>query len=561
MADIQLLTGICVLITGFIALPCGIDAFHWRILVYLAWFSSITHLSGLVATSHIYERVWEKHIRIFLSLLFLVMLMVATVPVGFFDWGDPLIRWRDDIPTVYPGSPAVCSFNFELSNALNERVWEEICSQSECWSNKTAWWWPPEAKDERPSYHIRYSIGETATFQGMVISLIFLALGFIFRILKLVPSLSGALTRRVREPIATFCERFITKLATYAARPHESKWASLRQDFWTHLVVRPVIACFLVFQIHIDLFTSIIAELSWLFGLLLWGTIRVMGARMSSQQESVVQDANEWSFGQTLPVLLLLGPIVMVVRSFATHISQGVQRRDTLAWPLPPTRISSITLAHYNLESHSSVWACEGDRISTAQTSGWRIRARTQTTQLGSPEVDRSIFHLAKFDYYSDSSWMGSCVTMAYASFWLLAGTFLETIIDNNTERAVHMPERPVANFWFQDNKPLAYLLVYHPIMCHLNILVGVYSDDITLKPGWNWARNTILRFIHLSVLGVYISLTLYWPMYTNTPRIYQIFAGAETRTHPVGAILTAAMYLLYGIVVGVLAFKNNRKA
>ncbi|RMJ08776.1 hypothetical protein CDV36_011620 [Fusarium kuroshium] len=260
MADIQLLTGICVLITGFIALPCGIDAFHWRILVYLAWFSSIIHLSGLVATSHIHERVWERHIRISLSLLFLVMLMVATIPVGFFDWGDPLIRWRDDTPTVYPGSPAICSFNFELAFSLNEKVWKEVCSRSECWSNKTAWWWPPEDKDERPPYHIRYSIGETATFQGMVISLIFLALGFTFRILKLVPSLSRALTRRVREPIATFSGRFITKLASYAARPGESKWASRRQYFWTYLVVRPVLAWCLVFRIHIDLFTSIIAE-------------------------------------------------------------------------------------------------------------------------------------------------------------------------------------------------------------------------------------------------------------------------------------------------------------
>ncbi|KAJ3463628.1 hypothetical protein MRS44_008414 [Fusarium solani] len=254
MADIQLLTGICVLIIGFIALPCGIDAFHWRILVYLAWFSSITHLSGLVATSHVHERVWERHIRIFLSLLFLVMLMAATLPVGFFDWGDPLIRWRDDTPTVYPGSPAICSFDFELAFGLNERIWKEICSQSECRANETAWWWPPEDKDQRPPYHICYSIGEITTFKGMVISLIFLALVFIFRLLKLVPSLSGALTRRVREPIAAFSRRFITKLARCAARPDESKWASLRQDFWTYLVVRPVPAWFLVFRIHIDLF-------------------------------------------------------------------------------------------------------------------------------------------------------------------------------------------------------------------------------------------------------------------------------------------------------------------
>lgn len=262
MADIQLLTGICVLITGFIALPCGLDAFHWRILVYLAWFSSATHLSGLLATSHMHERLWERRIRVFLSLLFLLMLMVATVPVGFFDWGDPLIRWRDDTPTVYPGSPAICSFDFGLTLSLNEQVWKDICSRSECWFNQTAWWWPPEDKGQRPPYHLYYTIGETATFQGMVISLIFLTLGFTFRILKLVPSLSKALTQRVREPVSTLSERFIIRLARCGGRLKGSKRASLRQDFWEHLVTRPVLAWLLVFRIHVDLFSSVIAEVS-----------------------------------------------------------------------------------------------------------------------------------------------------------------------------------------------------------------------------------------------------------------------------------------------------------
>lgn len=283
-----------------------------------------------------------------------------------------------------------------------------------------------------------------------------------------------------------------------------------------------------------------------------------MGARMSSKQEIVVQEANEWSFGQTLPVLLLLGPVVMVLRSFAGHLSRGMQQRNTLSWPLPLTRTSSTILARHSLESHSGAWACEGGRISTTQTSESSVRF--PAIQEAFREGDRSIYHLTKVDYYFDSFWMGNCVTMAYASFWLLAGTFLETIIDNNTERAVHLPERPVANFWFQDNKPLAYLLVYHPIMCHLNILMGMYSDDITFKPHWNWVRSAILRLVHLSSLGVYVSLTLYWPMYTYTPDIYKVFAGAKSRTHPVGAILTVAMYLLYAIAVGVLALKHHLK-
>lgn len=226
---------------------------------------------------------------------------------------------------------------------------------------------------------------------------------------------------------------------------------------------------------------------------------------------------------------------------------------------MAPTRASSFTLTPDSLQCESSVWAYEWERPYTAQTSEPSIRVRSQATLVPYPERDQN-YHLFRIDYYLGSFWMGSCVTVAYLSLWLLAGTFLETVIDNNTERAVHLPERPVANFWFQESKPLTYLLLYHPTICHLNILMGMYSDDITPKPRWSWARSTILRFVHLSVLGAYVSLTLYWPMYTNTPHIYQVFAGAKSRTHPVGAILTVAVYLLYAISAGVLALKNNGK-
>lgn len=46
-SDTQVLTGIAILLCGYIQLPFGISAYHWQMVVALAWFSSLTHLLTL----------------------------------------------------------------------------------------------------------------------------------------------------------------------------------------------------------------------------------------------------------------------------------------------------------------------------------------------------------------------------------------------------------------------------------------------------------------------------------------------------------------------------------
>ena len=46
-SDIQILTGLAILITGYIQLGSGIISWNWEVVVSLAWFSSLTHLATL----------------------------------------------------------------------------------------------------------------------------------------------------------------------------------------------------------------------------------------------------------------------------------------------------------------------------------------------------------------------------------------------------------------------------------------------------------------------------------------------------------------------------------
>ncbi|KAK3897027.1 hypothetical protein C8A05DRAFT_20128, partial [Staphylotrichum tortipilum] len=48
MYGVQLFTGIGILLAGYIGMSCT-SAYHWQLLVYLAWFSNLTHIACLTA--------------------------------------------------------------------------------------------------------------------------------------------------------------------------------------------------------------------------------------------------------------------------------------------------------------------------------------------------------------------------------------------------------------------------------------------------------------------------------------------------------------------------------
>ena len=86
-SDQQLVTGIALLVGGFSQLRDGLDAYHWQILVYLVWFSSLTHLTTLTVLRQYFRdnstiRLW----RAVFMLIIVVMLDIALVPTGNSFW-------------------------------------------------------------------------------------------------------------------------------------------------------------------------------------------------------------------------------------------------------------------------------------------------------------------------------------------------------------------------------------------------------------------------------------------------------------------------------------------
>ena len=107
-SDRQLVTGIALLLSGFSQLRNGLDAYHWQILVYLVWFSSLTHLTTLTVLRQYFRnnpaiRSW----RAVFMLIRVIMLGVALVPTGNSVWLSAFLyesRW------ILAGIPVLCYY-------------------------------------------------------------------------------------------------------------------------------------------------------------------------------------------------------------------------------------------------------------------------------------------------------------------------------------------------------------------------------------------------------------------------------------------------------------------
>ena len=83
-SDLQMVTGIAVLASGYSQLPCGLASYHWQITVDLAWFSSTTHLTTLTCLRrHLQERPAVRVGRIICMGMMAVMLGVALGSTGY----------------------------------------------------------------------------------------------------------------------------------------------------------------------------------------------------------------------------------------------------------------------------------------------------------------------------------------------------------------------------------------------------------------------------------------------------------------------------------------------
>lgn len=319
VSDLQLLSGLSLLISGFTQLPCGLSAYHWQKLVYLVWFASITHLACLTFlcryfAKHKFKRLW----RLIAMSILIILLIVAMLPTGQFHFHRP--DYRNQRPQ--PSDPAICYY--------------------------TQGPWKTEGDHE----------GMETARQYMILSASLLAGGMLIRIIRLHET-----PTRYLGVVRAFCSRKCrTALRTRFEKSRGNTLRSkLKRAFWYNLLL----SGFLVVRTLMDFWSSMAFEVWWLVVSFVWGIIRLWWV---SQLPPGWEDAGsqEWTFGQVLPLLLLLSPIIAGLESWnptdknkfsSTPELETMEDRVATELPLAENDIHlKIDVHHPDFDFYFSSW-------------------------------------------------------------------------------------------------------------------------------------------------------------------------------------------------------------
>lgn len=222
LSDLQILTGLSILISGYAQLHCGLSVYHWQILVYLTWFSSLTHLSCLTfLRNHLYNHPGERLWRLIGMGALVVMLIVALLPTGNYSSSSD------------PAGYAICTFR---QLGMNYQ-------------------------------HADYSFSEDPelAYGSMIVSVLLMGLGFVSRVVRLHRSLAIGLVVASRRYLSEYGRRFLR--LQYEKAKYPSDPSVLSQDQSSRKIIlrnlffyRPLLSTYLAFRAVLDLWSSMIVE-------------------------------------------------------------------------------------------------------------------------------------------------------------------------------------------------------------------------------------------------------------------------------------------------------------
>ena len=299
LGDLNIVTGIGILIAGYSQLKCGISAYHWQIMVFIAWFASFSFVSAMTFLQG-YFRVNNtmRLIRIFFMVVFVGLLITALLPTGSKMW---LNGYPDDTEGFYPSMNAQCFF---------------------------------------VALRIPARFHKGANFWTMIFSVILICVSHFHCGIRLFDPTAGSSRKYLRTIPGTKIKQVLYSMERKAGSSY-----SLHALVW-RAVYLFVYAIFTFVRAAYDISESMLVEIVWLAFAMAWGTIKVWLTRSSATinfdgrdyTSNSLSEENYWSFGQILPLVLFLLPILSMAQTYLDDEAKDEEHLRTIASPETTSR-------------------------------------------------------------------------------------------------------------------------------------------------------------------------------------------------------------------------------
>ncbi|KAH0284959.1 hypothetical protein M436DRAFT_58816 [Aureobasidium namibiae CBS 147.97] len=282
-SDQQIMTGIAILVAGFLGLSGVMDVYHFQIVIMLGWMSSSVNLTALIVLG----RYFEEHKAVFMwrlagMLVLLILLLVALVPTASIRWAMWHTEDGDPEETSGWAIPAGCFFIREWGHGFS-----------------------PDAP----------------------FSYVLLIVSYVWKIGSVSKTTRSLFLQWIREPIEGY-------LGSLLLREAQARDPSVAQGMtWRH---RLYLVLYIDLLVLFEFAASFAASL-WLSAIgLLYATTEIVIPRHQNAKHFAEED--EWTFGQIVPIILLLQPIGAVLELY-----RGGHR--TKATPDPSLPVDDLELS------------------------------------------------------------------------------------------------------------------------------------------------------------------------------------------------------------------------
>lgn len=222
MSDLQVVTGLAILISGFCQLHSGLATYYWILVVYLAWFSCITHLSCLtLLRNHLYNNGLERGWRLVAMATLAILEVIGLGLTGDYDWAF--------CSDCHRPLSALFTETVNLAPAPNDYA---ICFMS-----------------------LTRTTGEA--FPSMVASIALILFGFLTRVAKLYKPLSVGVFDRLRAFLSRGCRMLLRRVYVCSSTVSYTK-KTLRSK----LLYLPLLSIFLMGRFLLDQWCSLYLEVT-----------------------------------------------------------------------------------------------------------------------------------------------------------------------------------------------------------------------------------------------------------------------------------------------------------
>jgi hypothetical protein len=248
-SDQQIMTGLAVLIAGFVGLANRMDVYHFQIVIMLAWMSSSVNLTALTVLGRYFaEHKAVLYWRLGGMLTILTLLLVALVPTSSNHWALWATEQGNPDHTTGWAIPARCYYAHDASEKVNA--------------------------DAPLSY-------------------ILLISSYVWKLCSLSKTSKSVFARWIRGPPQRFLESMI--------RMHSGR--SQKRLLRYHICLVLYVDFLVIFE-----FAASFAASLWISILgLAYGTIQTLVPRL--QNAKYFKSEDDWTFGQIVPLILLIQPI------------------------------------------------------------------------------------------------------------------------------------------------------------------------------------------------------------------------------------------------------------